>query len=175
MASSSKTAHLRLNQWSSGDPILRTDFNMDNAKLDMAVNDRSLVYMETKTLTAAASSVSVDLSDWDLTGYSEVQMDFFPITSSGGSGGPMTSLRVNSGTATDLARMTTDGTKGLRIHLCLLPGGIGGSFSVPGTGTTGGFSITGVTAASLETIQLICGDSAAYQSGTVCAVYGLKK
>lgn len=34
---SSYTEHFRLNQWAAEDPVLREDFNADNAKLDKAI------------------------------------------------------------------------------------------------------------------------------------------
>ena len=36
MASTNKTANLHLNQWEATDPVMREDFNADNAKLDAA-------------------------------------------------------------------------------------------------------------------------------------------
>ena len=35
---SGQTSNYKLNQWAAEDPVLRTDFNQDNAKLDAALN-----------------------------------------------------------------------------------------------------------------------------------------
>ena len=37
MSSTNKTANLQLNQWVGTDPVLMSDFNADNAKIDAAV------------------------------------------------------------------------------------------------------------------------------------------
>ena len=41
MASTNKTNHLALNQWAAEDPVLREDFNSDNAKIDAALASMS--------------------------------------------------------------------------------------------------------------------------------------
>lgn len=175
MASTNKTTHLRLNQWIASDPVLRTDFNLDNSKLDAAVQARSLVRLESGTLSASASKISFDLGDYDLTQFMELQIRLFPKTSSTSvSGGAMTSLAVNGAAAgSNLARMAADGTRGLIVHLCLLPGGLGGYYFVPGGTDSGGFSVAGVTAGDLISLELKCGDNASYLAGTRYALYGL--
>ena len=74
MSSTNKTTHLRLNQWIGTDPVLRTDFNFDNSKIDAAVNARALVRLTGTTLNAAAGSLTLDLLDYDLTRYAELQL-----------------------------------------------------------------------------------------------------
>lgn len=129
MASTNKTTHLNLNQWIASDPVLRSDFNFDNSKIDAAVNAR-----------ASAT------------------------------------LSVNGAAAATLGSLTADGVQGLIVHLCLLPGGVGGFWFAPGaTGTSSGtFRVTSVTASGLTSLTLACG-SAAFQSGTGWALYGVKK
>jgi hypothetical protein len=175
MASTNRTSNLHLNQWVAQDPILREDFNLDNSRLDAAVNARALVRLASATLTSASATLSLDLSDEDLTQYAGLEIFLLPKTSSV-SGGAMTALAVNEeGSGTDLARMTADGTRGLEIHLAFLPGGVGGNYTALGTTAAGGFALSGVTAGDLLSLQLLCGDSAQYQPGTTCVVYGLKK
>ena len=66
MASTNKTTHLRLNQWEGSDPVLRTDFNQDNSKIDQAVAARALVRLAGKTLAASTGTITVDLLNYDL-------------------------------------------------------------------------------------------------------------
>jgi hypothetical protein len=176
MASTNKTGNLQLNQWVPTDPVLREDFNLDNSVLDAAVSARALVRITGKTLTTAASSLDLDLLYYDLTQYSQLQLLFLPKTSATSvSGGAMTSLSVNGGTATDLARMASDGTRGLEIHLTLLPGGVGGHYWAMGDSASGGLSFAGITAESLTGLSLKCGDSGVYQAGTACILYGIRQ
>lgn len=173
MSSTNKTTHLRLNQWIGTDPVLRTDFNFDNSKIDAAVNARALVRLTGTTLTAAAGSMTLDLLDYDLTRYAELQLYLSPVTS----GNAVTTLRVNETTAVELASMAADGSRGLIVHLCLLPGGVGGWWFAPGASgvSSGSFQVPGVTAADLAALTLACGSSATYQSGTSCSLYGVAK
>ena len=172
MASTNKTTNLRLNQWVASDPVLRTDFNFDNSKIDAAVNARALVRLAGGSLTAAASQISVSLTDYDLTQYMELQLYVSPVTSASASA----TLSVNGATAATLGSLTADGVQGLIVHLCLLRGGVGGFWFAPGaTGTSSGtFRVTSVTASGLTSLTLACG-SAAFQSGTGWALYGVKK
>ena len=84
MASTNKTTNLRLNQWEGSDPILRTDFNQDNSKIDQAVNARALVRLTGKTLTASGADITLDLLDYDLTQYEALMLTLAPITSGTG-------------------------------------------------------------------------------------------
>ena len=170
MASSSKTTNLRLNQWEGSDPILRTDFNQDNSKIDQAVAARALVRLTGKTLTTAAGTITVDLLDYDLTQYESLELTLAPITSGSG-----TTLTVGEASPVSLAAMASDGSWGLVIHLHFLPGGVGGWWFAPGltTGNTGGFLAAGVTPEDLG--ELTLSSSAPYQAGTSWTLYGLKK
>ena len=169
---SSKTTNLRLSQWEGSDPILRTDFNQDNSKIDQAVNARALVRLTGKTLTASGADITLDLLDYDLTQYEALMLTLAPITSGTG----VTSLTVGEGEPVSLASMASDGSRGLVIFLHFLPGGVGGWWFAPGltTGSTGGFLAAGVTAYELEEVTL-SSSSAPYQSGTAWTLYGLKK
>lgn len=172
MASSNKTTHLRLNQWEGSDPILRTDFNQDNSKIDQAVAARALVRLTGRTLTTAAGTISVDLLDYDLTQYEALELTLAPITSGSGT----TTLTVGDTAPVSLVSMASDGSRGLVIHLHFLPGGVGGWWFAPGmtSGNTGGFLAAGVTASDLEELKLSSA-SAPYQAGTSWTLYGLKK
>ena len=171
MASTNKTTNLRLNQWEGSDPILRTDFNQDNSKIDQAVAARALVRLAGKTLTTAAGTIDLDLLDYDLTQYEALELTLAPITSGSGT----TSLTVGEAQPVSLAAMASDGSRGLVIHLHFLPGGVGGWWFAPGlaTGNTGGFLAAGVTPEDLG--ELTISTSAPYQAGTAWTLYGLKK
>ena len=54
-----QTTNYQLNQWEPTDPVLRTDFNADNAKLDTALQNQA---DSLTTLTAAVSSNTSALS-----------------------------------------------------------------------------------------------------------------
>ena len=172
MASTNKTTNLRLNQWEGSDPILRTDFNQDNTKIDQAVAARALVRLTGETLTAAAGTITVDLLNYDLAQYEALELTLAPITSGTGT----TTLTVGEANPVSLADLTADGSRGLVIHLHFLPGGVGGWWFAPGltTGNTGGFLAAGVTPADLGEL-ILSSLSATYQAGTSWTLYGLKK
>lgn len=172
MSSTNKTSHLRLNQWVAGDPILRTDFNFDNSKLDEAVNARALVTLAQASLTAEATSLPLDLTDLDLGQYVQLQLFLRPVMRAEAA----VTLQVNDTTAVTLGTMAADGSRGLEVHLSLLPGGLGGWWMAPGgTGTTSGtFRVSGVTAADVTALTLGCAGSAAFASGTTCTLCGVK-
>lgn len=172
MSSSNKTPHLRLNQWIASDPILRTDFNFDNSKLDSAVNARALVTLAKTTLTQAAATLPFSLTDLDLTKCVQLQLFLDPVMSAEAA----VALQINETTAVTLGTMAADGSRGLEIHLSLLPGGVGGWWTAPGgTGTTSGtFRISNVTAEDIATLTLGCAGSASFASGTTCLLCGVK-
>lgn len=171
MASSNKTAHLQLNQWLGTDPVLRTDFNLDNNKLDTAIQARALVRLTGTTLSSASATLALTLPTQTLSGCTALQVYLAPKTSAES----VVSLQVGSSTAVSLAAMAADGTRGLWLHLCFLPGGLGGWWFAPGgSGTiSGAFQLPGVTASQATTLTFTCAGSAAYQSGTSCQVYGV--
>ena len=49
MASTNHTPNLNLNQWEANDPVIRQDFNADNAKIDAAVAARAELVFGTYT------------------------------------------------------------------------------------------------------------------------------
>lgn len=75
MPSTSKTDNLSLNQWAASDGVCREDFNADNAIIDTAISAVPIVKLKEVTTSAAASSVELDLSDIDMTEYSEIWID----------------------------------------------------------------------------------------------------
>ena len=172
MASTNKTRNLRLNQWEGSDPVLRTDFNQDNSKIDQAVAARALVRLEGGTLAAPSAAITVDLMDYDLTQYEALELTLAPVTNGSGN----TTLTVGERAPVSLASMASDGSCGLVIHLHFLPGGVGGWWFAPGlsSGNTGGFLTAGVTPSELEELKLSSA-SAPYQAGTSWTLYGLKK
>ena len=177
MASTNKTKYLRLNQWAETDPVLCGDFNADNSLLDTAIHNRALERITTKTITSATNTISFSLADYDFSVYAQLEILLMPITSTTSvSGGAMTTLTANGSTSgVSLARMSSDGTRGLIVHLMALPGGMGGFYFAPGGTASGGFLLPGsVKAASLRSLELRCGDSATYNSGTVCTLYGIR-
>lgn len=172
MASSNKTGTLKLNQWLGTDPVLRTDFNADNNKLDVAIQARSLVHLTGTTVSSASSTLTLTLPAAQVANCIALQVYLAPKTSAES----VTSLKVGSSTAVSLASMAADGTRGLWIHLSFLPGGIGGWWFAPGgTGTTGAFQLPTLTQTQATTLTLTCADSATYQSGSECQVYGVMK
>jgi len=66
MASSNKTAYLKLNQWAASDPVLRADFNADNAILDAALRDSPWIRLTDVTTVAEVEQVNLNLSSIDV-------------------------------------------------------------------------------------------------------------
>jgi hypothetical protein len=67
--STNQTANLGLCQWEATDPVIRTDFNSDNQKIDAAMGALPYVKLMEVTVTETADVLEVDLSDLDLTKY----------------------------------------------------------------------------------------------------------
>lgn len=74
MASTNKTANLKLNQWVLTDPLLMEDMNEDNQKLDAAVAANPYVKLMDVTTSANAQQVDLDVSGIDFTKYSMIQV-----------------------------------------------------------------------------------------------------
>lgn len=78
------TQNYQLNQWEPGDPVLRTDFNADNAKIDEVlhrVDQRGLHLIREYTLTADATSryyINMDGIDWSE--WKIIIIDVYPAT-----------------------------------------------------------------------------------------------
>ena len=72
MAEIAKTDYLQLNQWQPEDPVLRTDFNADNQKIDAAFAAVPLVKLKEVVTQQDAQQVDVDVSDIDFDAYDEV-------------------------------------------------------------------------------------------------------
>ena len=96
MAEIAKTEYLQLNQWQPEDPVLRTDFNADNQKLDAALAAVPLVKLKEVVTQQDAQQVDVDVSDIDFDAYDEliVYAEFENATASG-SPSPYCYLQVN--------------------------------------------------------------------------------
>lgn len=74
MASTNKTANLHLNQWVATDPVLREDFNADNAAVDTAFGNILFRKIREIRLAQNAMAFEIDLSDIDLDDYAELQL-----------------------------------------------------------------------------------------------------
>ena len=73
-----KTEHYNLNQWEKTDRVLMEDFNTDNAKIDAAIAEAkaAIPYVKIKelTLSAAAATADLDVSDVDFSQYMKVEL-----------------------------------------------------------------------------------------------------
>ena len=67
-----QTTNIGLHQWAAEDPVLRTDFNADFAKIDRAVGAIPLVKLKEVVTTQDAQQLDVDVSDIDFDLYDEV-------------------------------------------------------------------------------------------------------
>lgn len=76
MASSRKTSNISLNQWDSTDPVLRTDFNDDNLKIDQAIGSVAIKKLADTTLNVSTSRIDIDLGA-PLNTFSEVRVHLF--------------------------------------------------------------------------------------------------
>lgn len=177
MASSNKTTHLRLNQWSANDPVLRTDFNADNSRLDNAVNQRALLYLAGGSLSGNQAAINLTL-EADLSQYRQLQLVCAPLvaagTYAGSFTGPTAQLSVNGGAKANLLRISdsTAAAQGFEVHLFLTPNGFSG-FSV-GSSVTAVSGLGGVPSSAAVTLSLSLTDSAQFGAGSWYALYGLK-
>ena len=67
-----ETTNIGLHQWAAEDPVLRTDFNADFAKIDRAVGAIPLTKLKEVVTTQDAQQLDVDVSDIDFDLYDEV-------------------------------------------------------------------------------------------------------
>lgn len=77
MSSTGKTENLKLSQWELTDPFLMEDMNEDFRKIDAGVKDRALVKLMDVKINQSATTVELDLSEFDFTDVIEVQA-YFP-------------------------------------------------------------------------------------------------
>lgn len=178
--SSNKTTYLQLNQWLPSDPVLRTDFNADNSRLDAAVNSRSLVRMAGETLSAPRTSITAVLEDFDLRQFRELQILCAPVVAPGSYGGslvgPILRLSLQDGGQITMQRLNAAETtrQGLAVHIMLTPAGPCGYILSTG-GTITGLNITD-SLDYKETLKLTLtlSDNAAFGAGSWYGVYGIK-
>lgn len=180
MASTNKTGLLGLNQWTETDPVLRTDFNYDNQKIDTAFARYALKRLNNAVLKTTQTTVSISLMDYDLREYATIELYFYPKTAACAvTGGAMTSLTLNARTTPQpLARMSSTGSRGLHVTLHLMTSAIAGRYAVTGDAegaTEGAFAVTGISPENTASLELLCGDDVGYVAGTEYAVYGLHK
>lgn len=81
MASTNKTANLKLNQWALTDPLLMEDMNEDNRKLDAAASANPYVKLMDVTTSANAQQIDLDVSGIDFTKYAMVQVFVYNLRS----------------------------------------------------------------------------------------------
>ena len=67
---SGQTSNYGLNQWAAEDPVLRTDFNQDNAKLDAVLEGFPFIQLARVEAETPTQQLDLDLSNEDLTKYS---------------------------------------------------------------------------------------------------------
>jgi len=73
MASTNHTANLNLCQWAAADPVLREDFNADNAAIDAAMGGIPCRKLREVSTTQTSFALEFDLSDIDLNEYSALR------------------------------------------------------------------------------------------------------
>ena len=56
------TTNYQLNQWEPTDQVLRTEFNVDNAKIDAALAELGTFRIETGTYVGAGNTISKSLT-----------------------------------------------------------------------------------------------------------------
>lgn len=66
------TTNLGLHQYEAADPVLHTDFNSDNVKIDKAIGAIPLVKLKEIVAQADATAMEIDVSDIDFDAYKEV-------------------------------------------------------------------------------------------------------
>lgn len=99
---SNYTENLNLCQWAAEDPVLRTEFNADNAKLDAALGalaDRPAIEIIRRwDNTTLGNQINIDLSDIDLSQYLWLRINFqhIPVTSTITAAAYINGLKDNS-------------------------------------------------------------------------------
>lgn len=179
--SSNKTTYLQLNQWVPSDPVLRTDFNADNSRLDAAINSRALVRLAGGTLTTAQASITAALSEVDLTQFRELQILCAPVVApgsySGSLSGPALRLALNgSSNRANLQRLTAaeNTRQGLTVHLMLAPAGPCG-YVLSSGGTVSALNLTdSVEYAEPMTLTFSLSDNSSFGAGSWYGVYGVQ-
>ena len=95
MASTNKTEKLNLNQWVETDPVLREDFNADNAILDAVIGNMPWVRLVDVVTTEEAAQLDLDISDIDVSQFTDY---YFICTFKGAlsvTGNNLGALRIN--------------------------------------------------------------------------------
>ena len=77
------TENYHLNQWDATDRVLMEDFNADNEKIDTAIAAIPYVKIKELTLSAAATTASLDVSDVDFSQYMKIELFVHAPQSSG--------------------------------------------------------------------------------------------
>ena len=181
MASSNKTSTLRLNQWAANDPVLRTDFNADNLRLDTAIDQRALLRLTAGQLSSSQATLTLSLESCDLSQFRELQILCAPVITDGsytGSfTGPNVQLSLNGGNKVTLLRVSDDpnSAQAFETHLVLTPAGVAG-FTLSGSGAiTAASGLGKINYNSATTLTVSLTDNAQFGAGTWFEVYGLKK
>ena len=77
------TENYHLNQWDATDRVLMEDFNADNEKIDTAIAAIPYIKIKELTLSAAATTASLDVSDVDFSQYMKIELFVHAPQSSG--------------------------------------------------------------------------------------------
>ena len=139
-----QTEHYGLNQWSPEDPVLREEFNRDNANLDAAIQAATKWETLTSiTLTQAQSQIELDLSDLDLSSFLMLTVvGQFQVSSTCG-----TIVRLNRETGSSYVTSSSSGASQSFANkliscscdderLCALHMWLAGLTPLPGVGTS---------------------------------------
>lgn len=178
--SSNKTTHLKLNQWAASDPVLRTEFNSDNSRLDSAIGSRTFQRMAGGKLSTNMSSIHISLEDFDLRQFRELQILCAPVVAAGSYTGslvgPSIRLALNGSSNWGVLQRinATAGTRqGMTTHLILAPAGPCG-YTVTSSGSINTMTLTdSVNYGDVLELTLGLSDNASFAAGTWYGVYGI--
>lgn len=94
MASTNHTPNLGLNQWEANDPVLREDFNADNAKIDAAA---AMVRLGSITVPTDTQTITVDLTPCDPSRFHTILVELLLRSSPDTDNGDTVTCDFNSG------------------------------------------------------------------------------
>ena len=185
-----QTANYQLSQWDAEDRILREDFNRDNEKIDRAIHQANRVVRLMDVVTsAAATQVSVDLSDLDLTLYdrlvlrTRLKMPGVTIDNEYGWFQINGEMAVNQYEINAMVYgQTSYGVGASEIVLFLYPDLLGCATKVFRRAKNSSLAYAGsgeyffnVTPDSLQTVDFLVSNGTELAEGTEIVVYGVRK
>lgn len=161
MASSKKTANIRLNQWIATDQVLREDLNVDNNRIDSAIGERALVRMGRKTLTASVTSHTFDLSIYTMTNFFMLELYICPLVTIPDDSSGNCAIALNGAEYISLGPASDDGS--VCYHIEIIPGYGGTTYGVQhsiinwraiGSDASGCEVVSGINMANLTSITV---------------------